>query len=238
MNFLSVRPSDSDLISSDLHELLESISTKRKMEKHTYLFREGMDAEELYLIQSGLIEIGKLTSDGKDLTLRICQKHDIVGELTLFTEEPRYMLSAKVLEDGEVLVINKNKLEKELIQNGALTFEFMKWMSTHLRKIQSKIRDLLLHGKKGALYSTLIRLSNSYGVERSDGILINIILTNQDLAKFCAAARESINRMLGDLRKKGVISIDESGKIILHKRDYLRCEIECENCPLEICNID
>jgi hypothetical protein len=33
-----------------------------------------------------------------------------------------------VLEDGEVLVINKNKLEKELIQNGVLTFEFMKWM--------------------------------------------------------------------------------------------------------------
>ena len=59
-----------------------------------------MDAEELYLIQSGLIEIGKLTSDGKDLTLRICQKHDIIGELTLFTDEPRYMLSAKVLEDG------------------------------------------------------------------------------------------------------------------------------------------
>lgn len=58
--------------------------------------------------------------------------------------------------------------------------------------------------QKGALYSTLIRLSNSYGVERSDGILINIVLTNQDLAKFCAAARESVNRMLGDLRKKGL----------------------------------
>lgn len=60
------------------------------------------------------------------------------------------MLSAKILSDGEVLVINKDKLEKELIQNGALTFEFMKWMSTHLRKIQSKIRDLLLNGKKKA----------------------------------------------------------------------------------------
>ncbi|CAM2896829.1 Transcriptional regulator (FNR/CAP family) [Bacillus amyloliquefaciens] len=176
MNILSVRKSDKELLSRELHELLKTISTKRKMKKHTYLFQEGMDAEELYLIQSGLIEIGKLTSDGKDLTLRICQKNDIVGELTLFTEEPRYMLSAKVLEGGEVLVINKNKLEKELIQNGDLTFEFMKWMSTHLRKIQSKIRDLLLHGKKGALYSTLIRLSNSYGVERSDGILINIVL--------------------------------------------------------------
>ncbi|MBT2625024.1 Crp/Fnr family transcriptional regulator [Bacillus sp. HU-1818] len=238
MNFLSVRKSDKDLLSQDLHQLLESISTKRRIEKNTFLFQEGMDAKELYLIQSGLIEIGKLTSDGKDLTLRICQKNDIVGELTLFTEEPRYMLSAKVLADGEVFVINKNKLEKELVQNGALTFEFMKWMSTHLRKIQSKIRDLLLHGKKGALYSTLIRLSNSYGVKRSDGILINIALTNHDLAKFCAAARESVNRMLGDLRKQGIISIEESGKIVLHQRDYLRCEIECENCPLDICNID
>lgn len=197
-----------------------------------------MDAEELYLIQSGLVQIGKLTSDGKELTLRMCKKNDIVGELTLFTEDAKYMLSAKILSDGEVLVINKDKLEKELIQNGALTFEFMKWMSTHLRKIQSKIRDLLLNGKKGALYSTLIRLANSYGITRSDGILINIVLTNQDLAKFCAAARESINRMLSDLRKNGVISIEDSGKIVIHQINYLKREIDCENCPLEICNID
>ncbi|MCY8272733.1 Crp/Fnr family transcriptional regulator [Bacillus sonorensis] len=235
---VSVRKSDTDLISADLHYLLESISTKRKIRQNTYLFQEGMDAEELYLIQSGLVQIGKLTSDGKELTLRMCKKNDIVGELTLFTDEAKYMLSAKILSDGEVLVINKEKLEKELIQNGALTFEFMKWMSTHLRKIQSKIRDLLLNGKKGALYSTLIRLANSYGITRSDGILINIVLTNQDLAKFCAAARESVNRMLSDLRKLGVISIEESGKIVVHNLNYLKREIDCENCPLEICNID
>ncbi len=169
MNILSVRKSDKELLSRELHELLESISTKRKMKKHTYLFQEGMDAKELYLIQSGLIEIGKLTSDGKDLTLRICQKNDIVGELTLFTDEPRYMLSAKVLEDGEVLVINKNKLEKELIQNGVLTFEFMKWMSTHLRKIQSKIRDLLLHGKRGRSIPPLSAYQTATGWNEATG---------------------------------------------------------------------
>ncbi|MSO00897.1 Crp/Fnr family transcriptional regulator [Bacillus paralicheniformis] len=235
---ISVRKSDTDLLSDDLHHLLESISTRRKIRQDTFLFQEGMDAEELYLIQSGLVQIGKLTSDGKELTLRMCKKNDIVGELTLFTEDAKYMLSAQILSDGEVLVINKDKLEKELIQNGALTFEFMKWMSTHLRKIQSKIRDLLLNGKKGALYSTLIRLANSYGITRSDGILINIVLTNQDLAKFCAAARESINRMLSDLRKNGVISIEDSGKIVIHQLNYLKREIDCENCPLDICNID
>ena len=30
-------------------------------------------------------------------------------------------------------------------------------------KTQTKFRDLVLNGKKGALYSTLIRMTNSYG---------------------------------------------------------------------------
>ncbi len=35
MNFLSVRPSDSDLISSDLHELLEARSARKEKWKNT-----------------------------------------------------------------------------------------------------------------------------------------------------------------------------------------------------------
>ncbi|MFP3488461.1 Crp/Fnr family transcriptional regulator, partial [Staphylococcus sp. SIMBA_130] len=138
----------------------------------------------------------------------------------------------------EVFVINKNQLEKALMTNSQLTFEFMKWTSNHMRKFQSKIRDLLLNGKKGALYSTLIRLSNSYGTKQVDGILINLTLTNQELAKFIAATRESVNRMLVELRKLNVISIDKSGKILIKDIDYLREQIGCENCPVDICNIN
>ena len=55
-------------------------------------------------------------------------------------------------------------------------------MGAHMRKQHSKFRDLLLYGKKGALYSTLIRLANSYGKETDGGILISVPLTNQELA--------------------------------------------------------
>ena len=48
-----------------------------------------------------------------------------------------------------------------------LALEFMKWVSIQNRKTQTKFRDLVLHGKKGALYSTLIRLTNSYGKQTS-----------------------------------------------------------------------
>ncbi|RKQ37242.1 Crp/Fnr family transcriptional regulator [Oceanobacillus halophilus] len=225
-------------ISPELRALLDSISTVRKMEIDSYLFHEGTDAQDIYIIKSGLVQISKLTADGKEMILRICRDNDIIGELTLFSDNPKYLLSSKVLEPGEVFVVNKNQLEEKLMENSSLTFEFMKWTSNHMRKFQSKIRDLLLNGKKGALYSTLIRLSNSYGVDQEDGVLIDLSMTNQELAKFCAATRESVNRMLVELRKLDVISIDKSSRIFIKDMQYLRDKIGCEYCPIEICNIN
>ncbi|MFC3040603.1 Crp/Fnr family transcriptional regulator [Virgibacillus xinjiangensis] len=231
-------PNQTEQLSGDLKSLLESIGTLSSMKKDSYLFHEGMDAHEIYLIRSGLVQIDKLTADGKELSLRICKQDDIVGELTLFSDHAKYFLSARVVEPGEVLVVKKHILEKELMTNAPLAIEFMKWTSTHMRKFQSKIRDLLLNGKKGALYSTLIRLSNSYGTQKEDGILIDMVFTNQELAMFCAATRESINRLLVDLRKQDVISIGRDGRILIKNIDHLRTEIGCENCPIEICNIN
>lgn len=235
---LKNKPSDQESISDNLRMMLESIGTRCSIEKDRYLFHAGMDADEIYLIQSGIIEMTELTADGKELSLRICQSGDIVGELILFNENATYFLSAKILENGEVLAINKSKLEEQLMSNAELTFEYMKWGSNHTRKLQSKIRDMMLNGKKGALYSTLIRLSNSYGIRQYEGTLIDMPLTNRELAKFCAATRESVNRMLSELRKLDVISIESSGKIMIKNISFLREEINCENCPIEICNIN
>ncbi len=226
-----------DTLSIELKELLHSAEHTLKTRKGTYLFQEGREAKELYVIRSGRIQISKITPDGRELTLRICSKDDIVGELTLFTDRAKYLLNAKVIEDGEVAVVNKEELEQRLFENGALAFEFMKWMSDHFRRTQTKLHDLVLHGKKGALFSTLIRMSNSYGVKTDKGILINIPLTNQELGNFCGVSRETVNRMLSDLRSKEILSI-QRGKIHIHDIDFLRQEINCEECPIIMCNIE
>jgi CRP-like cAMP-binding protein len=223
--------------SIEIKELLLFADRKILAPKGTYLFQEGMEAEELYLIVSGKVQISKVTKDGRELALRICGKNDICGELTLFTESPKYLLSALILEDSEIFAIKKEVIEREIFQNPSLAFEFMKWMSDHFRKTQTKFRDLVLNGKKGALFSTLIRMTNSYGVERQDGILIDLPLTNQELANFCGTSRESTNRILNDLKREGILSI-KKGKIIVHDLDYLKTEIGCENCPAVFCSIE
>jgi CRP/FNR family transcriptional regulator len=223
--------------SIEIKELLQFADRTFKCEKGTFLFQEGMEAKELYIILSGRVQISKITADGRELSLRICGENDICGELTLFTDNPKYLLSAKVIEDGEIVAIRKDVLENEIFQNSTLAFEFMKWMSDHFRKTQTKFRDLVLNGKRGALFSTLIRMSNSYGVQQKNGILIDLPLTNQELANFCGTSRESTNRILSDLKKDNIISV-KKGKITILDLQYLKTEIGCENCPAIFCSIE
>ncbi|MEH7381738.1 Crp/Fnr family transcriptional regulator [Bacillus sp. JJ1533] len=224
-------------ISDELTELLKSANHVIHLEKGSYLFREGMKASELYLILSGRVRVSKGTSDGSELSLRICSQNEIVGELTLFTDEPKYLFDCLLLEDSEIAVIPKDELERKLFENTNLAFEFMKWMSDHFRKTQTKFRDLVLLGRKGALYSTLVRMTNSYGIQTDNGILIDLHLTNQELANFCATTRESVNRMLHDLRAMGVITVYR-GYITIHDLAYIKREIQCEECPAKYCSIE
>jgi len=223
--------------SIEIKELLKLANRITETKVGQYLFQEGMNADKLYLVLSGKVKISKITAEGHELDMRICGSDDICGELTLFTESPKYLLNAMVIEEGQIAVINKNDLEQALFQNSSLAYEFMKWMSDHFRKTQTKFRDLVLIGKKGALYSTLIRMTNSYGVAVKDGILIDLPLTNQDLGNFCGTSRESVNRYLNELKRQGIISM-KSGKITVHQVQFLKDAIHCENCSAVFCSIE
>ncbi|WP_407272396.1 Crp/Fnr family transcriptional regulator [Radiobacillus sp. PE A8.2] len=224
-------------LSSELKDLLTGTELTIQINKNQFLFQQGEDVNEVYIIQSGTIQIGKSSPDGRELTLRICKKGDIIGELAVYSDNVKYLLNAKAMEDSQVVIIKKHYLEEKLLHNPQLAMEFMKAMSDNFRREQTKIRDLVMNGKKGALYSTLIRLSNSYGIELTNGILIDIMLTNQEIANFCGTSRESVNRMLSDLKREKIIDTQHN-KIIIYNLQHLKDEINCENCPIVLCSID
>ncbi|WP_102348841.1 Crp/Fnr family transcriptional regulator [Bacillus sp. Marseille-P3661] len=226
-----------DNFSFELKELLHSSINSMKLEKGAFLFQEGMPVTEMYIVKSGLIRISKISADGKELTISICSAGDIVNELTLYTNETNHLLNARVIESAEVTIVKKEFLEEQLKHNNVVAFEYMKWMSNHLRKTQTKFRDLVLYGKKGALFSTIIRMTNKYGVTKDNGdIAINLPLTDQELALFCGTSRETVNRLLSDLRDDGILSKNHD-KIIVHDLNYMREEISCENCSVEVCSL-
>lgn len=225
-------------ISEENFNLLKSIMYPKKTETGSYLFWEGDPADYLYYIKSGRVKIVKSTEDGKDLIISFMQKGDLIMEMGGFNES-YHQNNAEVISDAEIGVIQRKDLEILLYRHGDFALEFMSWMSLMHQMTQSKFRDLLLYGKTGALASTLIRLCNSYGVATPEGIRIDIKLTNTELADMIGATRESVNRMLSDMKASGTIAMKQ-GLILVKNLADLRQTCHCPSfpqCPVEICRI-
>ncbi|MGO4889324.1 Crp/Fnr family transcriptional regulator [Anaerobacillus sp. MEB173] len=202
----------------------------------TTLFYEGDQPDSVYLVRSGMVRLSKMTVDGREFSVHLKQKDELVGEVGLFNEMS-ISVTAEVIEDAVLVKFERNQLEEIFRKNGEIAVAFMKWFARHTQSTQAKFRDLILCGKTGALYSTLIRFSNSYGIKNPDGsILINVHLTNQDIANYIGTSRESVNRSLNDLKKDKVITYNK-GYICIKDINYLKEYLQCGDCPVEICTI-
>ncbi len=214
---------------------LTEIMDEHKYSAGSYLFWEGDAADKLYYLKKGRVKITKSSDEGRQIMLYMHQEGDMFGQVDPF-HPSTHSFHAQALEDVTVGVIRHNDLEVLLWQYGDLAVEFMKWMGLMHRMTQSKFRDLILFGKPGALCSLLIRLGNSYGDVRENGIFISRKFTNAELGEMIGATRESVNRMLGDLKQNHAIEY-VNGHIVIKNLTYL-CDIcRCENCPKDICRI-
>ena len=208
------------------------------LNKGQFIFRQQDVVDELYLIKQGHVMLNKMTPDGRELTLRILGPGDLIGDILPREDvDHRYLVDAKATEATVLFVYPQQQLRYALTRDAEALVDILQYSQLMHQKDQTKFRDLVLYGKKGALYSTLIRLTNSYGEKQADGLLINHALTNQALANFCATSRESVNRLLSPLKKQKIIS-EQNGKLIIHDLDYLKTAINCEHCPIDLCTIN
>lgn len=221
--------------SKESFDKLRAIMYIKHVRKGSYLFWEGDAASRLYFVLKGQVKIIKTLDTGRAITLYLHQEGDLIGQLDPFPDSV-HAFAAKVAEDGTFGVIQRDDLEALLWQHGDLAIEFARWAGMTQRLTQAKLRDFMLFGKTGALCSLLIRLGNSYGVDEEEGTIIGCKLSHAEMADMIGATRESVNRTLGSLKKKGVIDFRD-GCIVICDLAYLRDVCQCENCPKEICRI-
>jgi CRP/FNR family transcriptional regulator len=117
-----------------------------------------------------------------------------------------------------------------------LAIELMKSNNLYNKINETKFRDLVICGKKGAVFSTLIRLANTYGIQTTSGILVEFKCTLGDIANFCGTTREGVTRMFSELKRENIIDVVD-GKILIFDLEYLRMEIDCESCPIKYCQL-
>ena len=209
----------------------------QKIKSGSVLFQEKDSVEYVYLLLKGSIALGRVHLKGKEFILKVLNNQELIVEYQLFKANPHYQFYAKTLTDCEMMLVKREHFEEFILTDPEAMNALVYWLSTGYLKAQMKCQDLIMNGKKGGLYSILIRLCNSYGVKTDDGILIDLPLTHQELANLTFGTREVIQRSLKELREKDIISYDNQ-KITVKKINCLKQEVDCQNCSFEICGLN
>jgi CRP-like cAMP-binding protein len=224
-----------------LYELLirhfSGRETVQKFKEGTMLFQEKDTVNHVFVMLNGAVAVGRVHLKGKEFVFKILSGEELLVEYQVFHPSPRYHFSAKTVSDCEILMIKREQFEEFIKKDDMALETFSHWMSTRYLKSQMKCGDLIMHGKKGGLYSILIRLCNSYGVLTDEGILIDVPLTHQELANLTYGTREVIQRLLKELREKDII-VYRHQKFIVKDLEYLRNQVDCQRCPYEICGVN
>ena len=128
-------------------EKIAKIVKALSFKKDEYLFKEKEDTKGLYLINSGRVEISKITPDGWKQTLAILHSGHFLGELSII-EKRLHEANAMALEDTEVFLITKGDFENMERQDTDLTSKIMKKLvlilSKNLRRMNEKFLNSLI----------------------------------------------------------------------------------------------
>lgn len=205
--YLKQIPVFADLEEEDLKKIA-SLALTRRYPKNAYIFFEGEPGSGFYFVKSGAIKLFQVLEDGREKILHFVREGEIFAEVVLFDGGP-YPATAQALEDTEVGYIRNEDMEALLRKHGEIAVKIIKVMSRRLRQAQIHIRDLALKGAYGRLASTLLNLAEEYGEKKGEGVTIVLSLSQQEIANLIGTSRETVARILSELRRLGAIKVEK-----------------------------
>ncbi len=201
-----------DLDPADI-EALNKEALRKKMVKGAILFRQGEEADEMFLIKGGRIKLSKFLEDGSELTLDIRKAGDFVGE-NMFSDEGIYPVSAVSLQETLTCGFSRSKFEQLITDNPKVSLQIIKNLSNRISWLTSRVGNLAVTNIEDRLYGVLCSVAQEHGSMDYRGVTIQFPLTHEDLSFLTGAHRVSITRAMKTLKRAGKI-IHEGRKLIL-----------------------
>lgn len=219
---------------ADMDKLLKGVHWRHVTKGHCFYW-DGDAEEQLYYLQKGYVRIVKSSESGGSLTVALMGPGDFFG-LTDPFRDAVHQFSALAMTDCAVGAVPRDRLTVLLSQYPELSNRFFQWMSLCQRISLSKVRDLTLYGKPGALASVLLRLANTCGIHEGSERRLGLRLSNVELAHMIGTTRETVNRMLCDMKRNGTITMRD-GFLVIRDEEALRRACRCDRCPVEVCRM-
>lgn len=194
---------------------MERITRMQEVKKKQPIYLPGDPANTVYLLKKGRVKLASSAPSGKEVTFEILEAGEIFGELEALEDSPRETL-AEALDDALICAIRREDFDRYLREHPNLSVKLTKLIGLRLRKIQTRVEDLVFRDVPARLAHLLLELSKTDGAPDGPDIRIRIKLTHQEMANLIGRTRETVSTVLGHLREQGLIKIDGRSITILN----------------------
>lgn len=188
-------------------ERLESQAKIRKYPRKSLVYLPAERSDSVLLLESGRIKMYHLTGDGKQTVLGFVDPGELFGELALLGVSGRDEF-AETMESSVIIMIPGKTIQEIMEQHARFSLGVTKLIGLRRRRIERRLKSLLYHSARDRLVHLLLELAEKYGRSASNGTLISVKFSHQDLASVIGSTRETVTSLLGELQLEGVIRIE------------------------------
>lgn len=202
----------------ELLEILRGLgiaSADRIYQPGDAIYSAGEYGDALYVLISGVVKLFRPYSGSKEAPLRLLKSWDIFGHLA-FVGEARQRAYAEAVTECKVTKVPKIFVERAIRREPRAALKMMTLLELRLVQYEELVKCLLPRETEVRLANLLPLLAQKFGerYEDSRSVTIDLRLTHQDLAAMVASTRESVTKVLNDMRSRGIVQI-EGGRITL-----------------------
>ena len=183
----------------------------RKFKADEVVYHQGDPAAHAYVVVDGLVKVLLLDENGRELLVSLHRRGEFFGELALFEQGPRdgtavcvvATTALQIARDGALRVLGRNE--------GARRYMFERLTRT-IRKLESQVGDLAFLDVASRLAKYLVEVGRAGKMP----------LTQDDLAAAIGSTRMTVNKLLADFERRGLIEVGRRNIRVLDESSLLR----------------
>ncbi|GAA2842409.1 Crp/Fnr family transcriptional regulator [Crossiella cryophila] len=183
---------------------MRSAGTRRRFSPGAVIWSQGEPSQHVFVVLEGRIRVSTGSVAGREAVLAICGPGEIVGELSAVDGRTRSANVAAV-DQVEVLVVPAARLDRLCEEHPRVAWAMLKVVADRLRQSDRRRSEYVDGSVTHRTVALLLDLAEQYGRPVAAGVEIALSISQQQLADTVSVSRESLARVLRELRDRRLV---------------------------------
>jgi CRP-like cAMP-binding protein len=202
--------SDADL------ELIASLLIERRYARNTTIVEEGLPGDYMYVIREGRVKVTKLSDEGREKILNFLDEGGFFGEMALLDRAPR-IASVKTLKPVRLLALSRTDFLNALRTSPDLAMAVIQELVRRLREVDEQASSLSFQRVKERTKGLFRRLAQESADDPERRT--TAALTHQQIADMIGTSRETVTRVVKELKLDGWLHQDGKRYVVPASED-------------------